>query len=444
MDRQIKLILSSRTGDRDSAISPTMNPIFSKNDSSVDDSNNIDTRDSRSSYSLRISKVCLDKVNEKELLNYSSNNCPNYYTLSVWVYDDLVVKYQVENSIMKILLSVLSFTIVGHLMTDIGRYSWLVVIWKIVIMVTVSLGYWNDYLVDVFRADSTINDIINHIKDRDEFGTMLQGVLSIRSILFQLVPPFTFLSLYVQATSSCPIFVPTSSKISSLLLPLILTWKDARNMALQEELLPENWVVFLLSLHFFVCGGRLIRYIVEVSKLVLPMSVIFLSIDSNTNSVKSISLVVIITSVFIVPYTFFSTLKYIVLLGKSPLFHMTDNDFKDLFFIQEMISRYFGTPDHHEDDDIDKDDMKDVDNRITLTHFTNSNRVDDRFRSNRLDDTIHSNRIDDPNNDTSNSTVTSIIHTSSKWIERTVTSLPYKPDTELMSISSNSKRDDND
>ena len=271
---------------------------------------------------------------------------------------------------------------------------------------------------------------------------MLQGVLAIRSVLFQLIPPLTLLSLYVQATSSCPIFVPASSKISELLPPLILRWKDARKMAYQEELLPEKWVLFLLSLHFFVCGGRLIRYIVGVTKLVVALSVIILSISSNSNSTKSINLVVIATSVIIVPYTFFSTLKYIVLLGKSPLFHMTDSDFKDFSFIQEMLSRYFGTPDHHEEDDIDEDDMKDVDNRITLTHYTDSNRVDDRLRSKRLVDSINSNRIDDHNNDTSNtSTVTNIIHKSNKWIEKTVASFPRKTDVELMNIG-NINRDD--
>ena len=112
---------------------------------------------------------------------------------------------------------------------------------------------------------------------------------------------------------------------------------------------------------------------VGLVKLIVAMSVIFLAMNSN-DSIKSIGLVVTFTSIVIVPYSFFYTLKYLVILGKSPLFHMKDSDFQDLVFIADIISKYFSTPDHHDDDDIDKEDMKVVDSRITLTSCTNSNR----------------------------------------------------------------------
>ena len=55
----------------------------------------------------------------------------------------------------------------AHSMADTGRYSWLVAVWKAVVLLTVSIGYWSDSLLDIFRADSTINNIINHIKEGD-------------------------------------------------------------------------------------------------------------------------------------------------------------------------------------------------------------------------------------------------------------------------------------
>jgi len=437
MDEKVKLILNTRSIDRNSSSNnrgsniSTTNPMFNNNNSNHDNNHDLEaSKESISSTAIRltqqlqISKVCMDKLNQSEIVKFKHIDCPTYHTLSCWVYDELLVKYEVgDNWFKKKLVSILSYTIFGHLVTNIGRYSWLVSAWKIGVLFTVSIGYWNDYLLDVFRADSTINNMLEHVKGTDEAETLLQGILSIRTILYQLIPPFVVLSLYVQDTASCPIFISKSSKIYTILPPLFLSWYDARKIASEEELMHQEWVLFLLTLHHFVCGGRLIKYLVGALKNVMAMSVIFLSVYNNDSSIESINMIVIISSIIIVPYIFFYTLKYLVLLGKSPLFHMTDTDFQDFYFVAEYISKLFGRSDHHEDDDIDNDDIKKVDTRITLTHITNSSRIDDDMSATRLDDSISSTRIEDYNNDKGNNIITNIIHKSNKFIDQTVSSL---------------------
>ena len=58
---------------------------------------------------------------------------PSFYTLSLWIHKELSQKYNSNNNVYldKVLL-VVSFTVFGHMFTEIGRCGWIIVAIKMV------------------------------------------------------------------------------------------------------------------------------------------------------------------------------------------------------------------------------------------------------------------------------------------------------------------------
>jgi hypothetical protein len=98
------------------------------------------------------------------------------------------------------IIIILSFTFFGHLSTPTGRSAYLVIFWKAFIMMKVCLGVWNDDCMQAFDADKSFSEMVLGDTDEKNMGDTLEAVVGIRSVLFQLIPGLTLLSVYVQNT----------------------------------------------------------------------------------------------------------------------------------------------------------------------------------------------------------------------------------------------------
>lgn len=109
-----------------------------------------------------------------------------------------------------------SFTIFGHLSCEIGRYAWMLVVWKWMVALPTMFGVWNDTSVAAFlvetsddyrlrETDKDIGDTLSSILGKTNTYTNTSTytytcTLGIRSVLLQLLPVTTVLSLFVQVS----------------------------------------------------------------------------------------------------------------------------------------------------------------------------------------------------------------------------------------------------
>ena len=314
---------------------------------------------------------------EKQIYQQSNlNNNPNYYALSLWVYEDLVTTLNVDkkNKLIQPLLLLLSLSIFGHMLSSIGRNSWMIIVKKLYLFIHVSLGIWTDMVFDCFRTDQTINDLTKALRPRtEEIGHVLDATLSIRSIFFQLFPTLTILSVFVQVSSSSPVFV-YSPKLLPLLPPLYMTRKEAFDAAVEQDIVPQQWSLGILMIHKLICGGRIAQYVIGVTKVIIAMSIIFASNNQISGTIV-LDLQIIIIGLVVLPFYFFYSLKFVVLVGHSPLFRLKDSDFNDFVYI------YNSCRSSADDKDIDNDDNSIISN-------ININRIDDVLMSNRIDENL--------------------------------------------------------
>ena len=66
-------------------------------------------------------------------------------------------------------------------------------------------------------------------------GDYLEAIISIRSVLFQLVPGLTLVSVYVQNTSKTPVYI-TNQRLLNCVPEFLLTYSQARELAIEVEL----------------------------------------------------------------------------------------------------------------------------------------------------------------------------------------------------------------
>ena len=127
------------------------------------------------------------------------------------------------------LLYIYSFTVVGHLTSEVGRYAWMVIVWKLVVIFPTMFGVWTPVSAAALHIDNS-NDFVLGETEKD-IGSTLSSILGknitnttdvtdtntysigVRSVLLQLLPATTVLSLYIQVTLFS---TSTSSAINSL------------------------------------------------------------------------------------------------------------------------------------------------------------------------------------------------------------------------------------
>ena len=138
-------------------------------------------------------------------------------------------------SLSRALVFFLSFTIIGQLLTQTGRSAYSIIFWKAWIMGKVCLGIWNDDCMQAFDADQTFAEMLITDANEKNMGDHLEAIVSIRSVLFQLIPGLTLLSVYVQNTSKTPIYI-TNKRLLQCVPNFLLTFSQARELAIEVEL----------------------------------------------------------------------------------------------------------------------------------------------------------------------------------------------------------------
>jgi len=242
-----------------------------------------------------LTSFCVDElkapeVEELKKKKITSDRFPSYYTLSRWTYQELLVTMHLDHEViietdidapievskaegvainldpeetnadnfdgnnesnsiknhwywfakLKLFLSrtflfALSFTFIGHLLTQTGRCAYSIICWKAYIMSKVCLGIWNDDCMQAFDSDKTFLEMLISDTDERNVGDHLEAIVSIRSVLFQLVPGLTLVSVYVQNTSRTPIYI-TNQRLLKCVPEFLLTYSQARELAIEVEL----------------------------------------------------------------------------------------------------------------------------------------------------------------------------------------------------------------
>lgn len=159
---------------------------------------------------------------------------PSFYTISLWIHRELSQSYNSSNNVYfdKVLL-LLSFTIFGHTCTEIGRCGIKIIAIKLIVMIAVSVGIWNNSLYSAFMKVDPILDEMAMDREKDVNET-IAALVGIRSTLLQLVPELTILSMYIQTTSGSPLFV--TGALQHRMPPLYMTVHDARVWAIRSQL----------------------------------------------------------------------------------------------------------------------------------------------------------------------------------------------------------------
>lgn len=241
-----------------------------------------------------LTSFCVDELKAREVEDLkkkrmTSDRFPSYYTLSRWTYQELLVTLDLDDeviiekdtdgpievsvaegvainnpdsevtntddfndnnnaisiknhwfaklklSLSRALLFALSFTIMGHLLTQTGRSAYTIIFWKAYIMAKVSIGVWNDDWMHAFDTDETFAEMLITDTDERNMGDYLEAIVGLRSVLFQLVPGLTIVSVYVQNTSKTPIYI-TNQKLLKCVPEFLLTYSQARELAIEVEL----------------------------------------------------------------------------------------------------------------------------------------------------------------------------------------------------------------
>jgi len=241
------------------------------------------------------------------------------------------------------IIIILSFTFFGHLSTPSGRSTYLVIFWKAFIMMKVCLGVWNDDCMQAFDADKSFSEMVLGDTDEKNMGDTLEAVVGIRSVLFQLIPGLTLLSVYVQNTSRSPIYI--SNKVLLESVPsFLLSFSQARELAIETELRRigehhsqvekykeyniQEWTIAMLTLNIFVTKSRLVDYCIGALSVAMSISVVFGTAATNLDTASTalfIKTILIVLLVIYVPYSFFLALQYLVIFGK--ILHLRDSDF---------------------------------------------------------------------------------------------------------------------
>ena len=130
---------------------------------------------------------CSSSVTSDEYAQFkdiTKTQSPSYYTLSYWVYADMMLSFgfdiknvSYDTLMVHAIMYIFSFSIIAHMCTEIGRYAWMVVVWKWVFMVPVVLGIWTDTSLDAFLVD-TSTDLNLGETDKD-IGDTLSSILGI-------------------------------------------------------------------------------------------------------------------------------------------------------------------------------------------------------------------------------------------------------------------------
>lgn len=189
------------------------------------------------------------------------------------------------------IVSILSFFVVGHVFTEVGRRVWWNVFMKYLIFFQVCLGVWTESSYKALGLDSDM--ILEGAEDYERpqlFSLQLTAIAASRAIILQITRILTPLSVYAMATSGSPILV-FSVSMGNKLPKLIYSINDCKDLARKRNLPENKYQMFAILIE----DSRLIQYFVQLTQFIFSIG---FATAINT------SIWILIAVVIFIPYYF--------------------------------------------------------------------------------------------------------------------------------------------
>lgn len=212
--------------------------------------------------------------------------------------------------------------------TPIGLWTWYLVFVKYMLFFLTTLGVWTPWGMEAYHVEEDVDEFAKRVSKNskadankrfrsdtnEKYSAFLAATISPRSILLQLVPQASILSIYAASTSACPIFFSETmgdkfkEAFCKQLYPL-LAWKAFSRAKRSEDLWHKKhkWILRLRAVHVFVTESRLISWLYNVYKAGLSISVLYMPTSSTL--IQSAILLLL-------PYCYVRSLTAVVYLGK--------------------------------------------------------------------------------------------------------------------------------
>jgi len=224
----------------------------------------------------------------------------------------------------------------GHLLTRVGRSTWILIIWKYFVFITVSLGIWTEEAVQAFSPELQHARLTLYY--HKDIGDSLYAILGLRSVLFQIVPILTILSIFVQNTAKSPLFV-FSRKLSSRLPSLFTSMINAKLLALEAELDRlkdlridaatnadildiQEWLISFRAVFTICTTSRIVTFMVNMFVVCMSVGVCY--------SLQNLKLWIMASIIIMAPIAIATSIATVTSIGT--MMHITDRHFNDFNF----------------------------------------------------------------------------------------------------------------
>ena len=258
---------------------------------------------------------------------YRNTTLSSYHDLCYLVTTELRKRYK-----LPILFAMcLSWLGLGHFITRVGKIHWKLVLRKYYMFLCACLGVWSDEVVASFAFEETTCALyINKpnvvtTDDHDIYRSLLYINVGMKSIVLQIFPIMTIVSVIIASFSSTPLFV-TSKQLANK-LPNLLIY-DAWNIAIEMYILNQGlesydnlyWLVWLGSISIFITKSRLLSFVSNFLALCIPVLTLYYN-----DQTKKILVVVLI---LLFPFVCARTLDIIIIIGRQ--LRITDDELRCL------------------------------------------------------------------------------------------------------------------
>jgi hypothetical protein len=219
--------------------------------------------------------------------------------------------------------TLLSWLGLGHFVTRVGRIHWKFILRKYYYFGCACVGLWTDEVVDSMKLETTADQYhFSKILDlRDTYPTLFYVSIGMKSIILQIVPPLTILSIFISTLCSTPLFVKSEKLLREL--PTLIIW-NAWEEALDTYTVREdvtfmftNWILYLGAFEMFITRSRLIGFIKNT--IILTISLL-LAFGDEQYSRQAINILLCM----LLPCIFAQTMNAIIHLGWNMSIRDTD------------------------------------------------------------------------------------------------------------------------
>ena len=174
----------------------------------------------------------------------------------------------------------------GHFLTKVGRKIWFICSYNYYMWLCVSLGVWSEDSVWCYDLATTVDmvnigDIYMDENKQDgidhkykDFNSTISAILGTRAMLFQIIPQFAIVTLFVNRTSTTPLYFPPS--IKSKARPIFnYEWSWKRAIEIEDHLFSggdtilnhgRNWIISLRTIYVLITESRAINYTVGFTR----------------------------------------------------------------------------------------------------------------------------------------------------------------------------------